>query len=407
MKTREKGFFVTLTNPPLTEHTIAIRRKPLMLHVSVAAGSLARPHLNHGAQFGNDFWSGEESSHLKSDMKKVIEGLAAYQKFAWERPATSAPVVFTDGSLRVTHHAAKGKAKAGIIIIPSLINGNEILDLLPERSLVEFLCHHECDVFMIDWGNLRTDSDYSSFQKFLGEKLHRAVMKISHDHHKPLFAMGYCMGGLLLAGYEALHPNQFRGHIYVATPWDFSQKNPDDFGVIIHNWAREGLAKLACLDYMPMEWLQMMFAAVDPDLIARKYAAFAAMDPQSAEARLFVAVEDWVNGGQDLPAPLLFQAIKNWYVENNPTQGKWFLGKQKVQLKNFTTPSFVIVPQRDKIVPSFSARALYENLKNAEILEPDCGHISMMIGRKAKHDVWQPLQDWIMRQCNTQNTTTS
>jgi polyhydroxyalkanoate synthase subunit PhaC len=370
-----------------------------MLHLSVAAGSMARPHLNEGAQFGDDFWVSTESSQLKSDMKKVIEGLAAYQNFPFERHESNAPIIYQDGSLCVRFFKPSAEVLARIIIIPSLINGWEILDLLPERSLTQFLTDQGYEVMIIDWGDLRNDPDYKSLTTLLDQKLHRAVTHCLHET-RPNFALGYCMGGVLLAGYETLHPHQFDGHIYVATPWDFSQKTVGDLSDILSGWARDGLAKLGYLDVMPMEWLQMIFAAVDPDLIARKYAAFAAMDKDAFETKLFVAVEDWVNGGQDLPAPLLHHAVKHWYVENMPYRGNWQLGKVKVAAKNITVPSYVIVPQRDKIVPKHSAYALSQQLPQASVVAPDCGHISMMIGRHAREQVWEPLHAWIMRQCS-------
>ena len=47
---------------------------------------------------------------------------------------------------------------------------------------------------------------------------------------------------------------------------------------------------------------------------------------------------------------------------------------------------------RDRIVPPESARVLADQLPNVTLLEPDCGHISMMVGSKAEKEIWKPLK---------------
>ena len=159
------------------------------------------------------------------------------------------------------------------------------------------------------------------------------------------------------------------------------------------------------LDYMPAQWLQMIFAGVDASLIARKFSAFADMNQESEEARLFVAVEDWVNGGSDLPTAIVHHTVGGWYIENKPFKGEWIIDGKIIDAVNIKKPSFVVVPGRDKIVPPNSARSLGKKIKAAEVIEPDCGHISMMIGRNAESDVWTPMRDWIFSHCNIKSKT--
>jgi polyhydroxyalkanoate synthase len=141
----------------------------------------------------------------------------------------------------------------------------------------------------------------------------------------------------------------------------------------------------------------MIFAGLEPAQIARKFSALADMKSGSLEEKLFVAVEDWVNGGGDLPAGIIQQAVKNWYLDNKVVCGKWAVNSQRIDARKITKPSLVIVPAKDKIVPPASAEPLSTQIPDGYILTPDCGHISMMVGARAKKEVWEPMKNWVLK----------
>ena len=133
---------------------------------------------------------------------------------------------------------------------------------------------------------------------------------------------GYCMGGLLAVAAALRRPELVRGLALLATPWDFHR--PDPAG------AKRVAASLAPLEpvlaatgTLPVDALQMMFAALDPAGIARKYRGFARMAQDSPEAELFVALEDWLNDGIPLAAPVARECLAGWYGENTPARGEW------------------------------------------------------------------------------------
>ncbi len=131
-------------------------------------------------------------------------------------------------------------------------------------------------------------------------------------------------------------------------------------------------------------------------MVARKFSAFADMKEGGLEEMVFVAVEDWVNGGDNLPSGVVQQAVKNWYQDNKVVSGEWAVGRKKINARKIQKPSLVIVPAKDKIVPPISAKPLARQIKNADILIPECGHISMMVGTRAEKEVWKPIRDWIL-----------
>ena len=118
------------------------------------------------------------------------------------------------------------------------------------------------------------------------------------------------------------------------------------------------------------------------------------MPPHSREAELFVAVEDWLNDGLDLPAALARVCITEWYGENKPGRGEWLVGGAPVDPAAIIVPSLVVAPSRDRLVPADSALALAKRLPQVAVLNPDIGHIGMMTGRGAE-GVWGRVVTWV------------
>lgn len=376
-----------------------------MMQLALASGAIAQPSLLKGKNFTDDFWQREDGKAARASMEKIVEGLRRYQLHPYQRPPQRASIVWTDGEARILWYAAAPKLKKNrnlrksIFIIPSMINGAEILDILPEdRSLIRWLSSEGFDVFMLEWGNLREDVEMTDMDSALGVKLSKAVTWLKSEVDTPLVGIGYCMGGLYLAATEILNPNVFDGLVFIATPWDFQAGAKGSFAEAIAGWAPEGLGRVRHLDYMPNEWLQMIFSGVDPAQMARKFSAFADMTSGSIEEKLFVAVEDWVNGGGDLPSGIVQQAVKNWYLDNKVVGGNWVVSGKKIDARKIKKLSLVIVPAKDKIVPPESAKPLSEQIPDAYILTPPCGHISMMVGSVAEKEVWEPMKDWILGQ---------
>ncbi len=378
-----------------------------MMQLALASGALAQPNLLGGTVFTDEFWERQDGKNARASMEKVVEGLRRYQMSDYQRSPQRASIVWTDGEARIVWYAASPKTqknrkvKASLFIIPSMINGTEIMDILPEqRSLVRWLTTQGFDVFLFEWGNLREDQELENLNSALGQKLSRATLWLKSEIETPLFGMGYCMGGLFLSAAEILNPDCFDGLIFIATPWDFKAGAKGNFAEAITGWASEGLNRVRHLDYLPNEWLQMIFAGVDPMQVARKFSVLADLPVGSMEEKLFIAVEDWVNSGGDLPSGIIQQAIKNWYVDNKVVTGQWIINKKKIDARNIKKPSLVIVPAKDKIVPPSSAKPLARQIKNADILIPECGHISMMVGSGAEKEVWEPMKDWILGICS-------
>ena len=149
---------------------------------------------------------------------------------------------------------------------------------------------------------------------------------------------------------------------------------------------------------LPVDVIQTLFAGLDPFGVAQKFRSFAGLDPANRRAALFVALEDWLNDGVPLAAPIARACIAGWYGANEPARLAWRVAGQVVDPAAWTGPAFVAIPHRDRIVPPASARALADRLPQAVVHEAAAGHIGMAAGSTAEGALWRPLREWLLTQ---------
>jgi polyhydroxyalkanoate synthase len=148
---------------------------------------------------------------------------------------------------------------------------------------------------------------------------------------------------------------------------------------------------------LPVDLIQAFFAGIDPLGVPRKFARFASLDPCSAAAETFVAVEDWLNDGVPLGPEVARECLHDWYGANRPMLGDWQIGKRWIRPETLTLPCLVAVPEQDRIVPERSALALADQLPAATIIRPASGHVGMVVGSRAPRELWEPLETWLWR----------
>lgn len=369
-----------------------IRKIPILLHMGMAAMGLAADPITRGETLSDDFWhDSAEGQSITASMEKTLRGIQKY--VAYERAKRIEPeIIWQQGESKLRVYRNKF-AKARVLIIPSLINSYHIVDIHPDRSFAKFLAQN-FEVLILDWGDLKQDPDLQSFERILQNRMGDVFDFLKTDN-RPLAGLGYCMGGILAAAADILYPEAFKTVGFIATPWDFSQNISGNFAEHLLKWAETGIEKMQVIDYVPADWLQMIFAGVDPAQIARKFSAFDDMDEQDIQTQIFIAVEDWVNGGADIPSPLLLESVTKWYQHNQIYKGQWTINGQIIDAGSIQKPSIIIVPSRDRIVPPAQAHALSEQLPHHKLLTSSGGHISLMISKNAISEIWQPLSHFL------------
>lgn len=392
---------------------------PLGFHVMTSAmtwngavaglpGFLAGVHINHQSL-------NEEGKRLRAALKKsgpgllpavsdaaidrvraMLDGVRQYQAHPFARQMTEPPTFHREGSLRLLDYGpgCRDEDAPALVAVPSLINPAHILDLGPGRSLMRHLATTAVRPLLVDWG--APEGAETSFDPgdYVTRRLEPAIQKVAEATGRPVTLLGYCMGGNLALAAAARMPDLVGALVLLATPWDFHAES----AVQSRSTAAVFAGTLAMMDgheTVPMELMQLFFASLDPTLVDRKFRRFAAIDPASPEAALFVAIEDWNNSGAPLARKVAARCLGDWYAHNLTARGEWQVAGSVIDPAAIHQPALVIAPEADRIVPPASALALADALPNATARRAAGGHVTMIVGKRAQKGLWKPLGDWL------------
>jgi polyhydroxyalkanoate synthase len=317
-------------------------------------------------------------------------GIAAYRSHGYSRGPEAAPTVWQSGAVRLLDHGGDGPPA---LFVPSLINRGWVLDLAPGRGMLSWLAGQGLRVYRVEWGEPEDAERVFDVAGFVTERLEPALDEAVR-RSGPLVLVGYCMGGLLALAAALRRVSAVRGLVLLATPWDFHAAGAARAKAMAALY--RGLRPfLSALGEMPIDSIQSFFTVHDPLLAFRKFRRFARLDAASPEAASFVALEDWLNQGIPLPLPVADDALLRWYDANEPARDLWRVGATAVDPSALTVPALVVIPGADRIVPPATAEAVLPRLARATRLDPNLGHVGMVVGRGAETALWRPLAAWI------------
>lgn len=295
---------------------------------------------------------------------------------------TSYEMIATQNDIELRYFAAKD-SQLNLLLVPSIINGSEIFDLTEDVSFIKFLQKNNVSVYMIDWGNLNQNFDggLNDLQEIL-----QKFISTSYKHAgDAIHILGYCLGGSILASVLqklSVQDLEIGSLTLLAAPldfdvqsssWEYVLKNPE----IIKN-------QIKIQSGLNQRMMQSHFMSLKPDYIEQKFKSFLGMQKKSLEERRFVAVERWLNEGNDLPLVLSLDIINCFFIEN---------AAQEAIEKRPDIPLITIISNKDQIVPFESADILSE--KTDYRIISNCGHVGMMVGSDAEKTVWQPFTEYI------------
>ena len=322
----------------------------------------------------------------------LLAGIAAYRRHPYRRELADPKTIWAEGDTRLLDYGKPGGKPGGapILFVPSLVNRAYVLDLLPDRSLLRWLAQSGMRPLLLDWGWPSPAERLFGLTDLVAGRMERALLSL----RRPVALAGYCMGGLLALALALRQPRRVKSLALLATPWDFHADNRDE-AVRLGAGLPAFEPVLTATGTLSIDALQAIFAAVEPGSVAAKFRAFARLDPASSAARDFVALEDWLNDGVPLAAPIAREVFTGWYRDNLPERGEWRIAGVKVTPEALRCPAFLAVPARDRIVPPASALPLAARIPGAVLHRPQAGHIGMTAGPRAEEALWRPLLDWL------------
>jgi polyhydroxyalkanoate synthase subunit PhaC len=308
---------------------------------------------------------------------------------------TPADVVHRENKWRLLRyrHRPEGVAyRTPILMVPSLINRWYVLDLMPQRSFVEWVVGRGHDVFLIDWGAPGPEDRYLTFDDLCDRYLGRALrIAARSSEHGRAHLLGYCMGGILTAVHTAAYPERVASLVQLAAPVSF-----DDDG-LLSAWTRTRSfdvdAVVAAFGNVPRQLMQGAFHMLRPTLTLSKaaYLLDRAWDDHSLDG--FLALETWGNDNVWLPGEFYRRYIEELYRGDALVRGTFSLSGRPVHLQAIRCPVLNVTFEQDGIVPWRSAAALLDLVSSVDKthLHLKGGHVGALVSSKASESLWPKL----------------
>jgi polyhydroxyalkanoate synthase len=312
---------------------------------------------------------------------RVLAGLRRYQEAPREAVLELMPAIAEIGGASLRDYGGDGPP---VLFIPSLINPPNVLDLSRDKSLLRWLSGRGHRVFLLDWGWDVQSRRALSVARHVSE----IVLPFIRTLERPPALVGYCLGGTMAIAAAALAKT--RSLATIAAPWHFSGFPDEPREMLTSLWSKsEGTVDT--LGLLPMEVLQSAFWSLDPARTVGKFERFGQLDPEGAEAKAFVALEDWANDGPPIPEAAARELFLSFLGEDEPGTGQWQVAGRRIDPTRLPCPFLNIVSTTDRIVPHASAALAGERIEMAQ------GHVGMVVGSRAKKTLWEPLHAWLSR----------
>lgn len=322
-----------------------------------------------------------ETAALPERAAAALAGLRRFQEAERKPRARLAPARFRAGAACLRDYGGTG---APVVFVPSLINPPIVLDIAPDRSLLRWIAAAGFRTWLVDWGEPTPADRGRDIAGHVAERLVPLLANLT----EPLVLVGYCLGGTMALAAAAIH--RVAGVATIAAPWRFAGYGDRARADMLALWTA---AKPACdrLGLVPIEVLQAGFWKLDPARTVAKYEAFATLPPDGDAARRFVALEDWANAGAPLTYAAGTELFERLVAEDRPGRGAWRVGDKTVDPLALACPALEFVSTVDRIVPAATAIGL------ADRRDVAAGHVGMVVGSRARVQLWEPLAAWLAR----------
>ncbi|TIP90498.1 MAG: class I poly(R)-hydroxyalkanoic acid synthase [Mesorhizobium sp.] len=324
-----------LTNPELFRETIASNGENLVRGMKMLAEDIAAGKGDLKLRQA-DYSSFEIGKNLATTPGKVV-GRSDVAEILQYDPATETVL------------------KRPLLICPPWINKFYILDLNPQKSFIRWAVEQGHTVFVISWINPDERHGTKSWEAYIREGLQYGLDTIEKaTGEQDVNAVGYCVGGTLLAAALALMAQEgdhrIKSATFFTTQVDFTHAG--DLKVFVD---------------------EEQVAAVEKAMNEKGYLDGTKMATafnmlRSGDLIWPYVVNNYMRGKDPLPFDLLYWNadstrmaaanhsfyLRNCYLENRLSQGKMELAGREVSLKDVTIPVYNLASKEDHIAPALS-----------------------------------------------------
>lgn len=282
-----------------------------------------------------------------------------------------------------------------LLVVYSLVNRPYILDLNKERTLIGAWCDAGRDVYLVDWGYPSEHDAMLGLDDYINRYLHRCVEYLQTiSELGTVDLLGICQGGPFALCYAALEPARVRRLALMLAPTDF---HTDDF--LLARWLRhvDVDCLINALGNVPGYLLNWGFIALKPvSLSAMKALELLDSLDHPQELTTYTQMECWLQDNPDQAGKAFAEFTKMFVRDNALVNATVTIGTRRVDLHALEHKVLNIYAAHDHIVPPSASRNLPDLLANAQCSnqQVDCGHIGMLVGRRAHAEVPGLIHQW-------------
>ncbi len=283
--------------------------------------------------------------------------------------------------------------KRPLLVIPPFINKYYILDLREKNSFLKWLVDQGHTVFCISWVNPGPSLRNKGFSDYMQDGPLAALDAIEQiTGEKQVNAIGYCLGGTLLAstlGYmKKKGDDRIQSATYLATLLDFS--DPGEIGVFINETAISALEKqMNALGYYDGRMMAFSFNLLrENDL----FWSFFINNYLKGERPMAFDLLYWNTDGTNLPAAMHSFYLRNMYLYNKLREKDGIeLDGVSIDLSAVETPSYFLSLAQDHIA---KWKSTYEGAKlfkgDVKFVLGGSGHIAGVVNPPSanKYGYW-------------------
>ncbi|MBO0662811.1 class I poly(R)-hydroxyalkanoic acid synthase [Jiella sp. MQZ9-1] len=377
-----------MTNPELYRETLASNGENLVKGMTI---------------FAEDMAAGNGNLRLRqSDYTKYEVGR--------DMAVTAGKVVAQNEVCQIIQYAAQTETvfKRPLLIVPPWINKFYILDLNPEKSLINWLVQQGLTVFVVSWVNpdeRHADKDWQAYiEEGIVFGLDTAEKATGVNE---INIVGYCVGGTLLgaslAYLKAKGDERIQSTTFLTTQIDFTHAG--DLKVFVDE---------AQLDSLERAMEQRGY--LDGSQMATAFNLL-----RSGDLIWPYFVNNYLRGKEPLPFDLLYWNadstrmpkanhlfyLRNCYWENRLSRGCMEIGGVRLDLSKVTMPIYNLATKDDHIAPArsvFLGSAAFGS--QVEFVLTGSGHIAGVVNPpvKNKYQFWTGpapkeaggFEDWLL-----------
>lgn len=330
---------------------------------------------------------------------------------------TPGKVVFRNDLIELIQYSPTTKKvfSRPLLIVPPWINKFYILDLNPEKSFIRWAVSQGLTVFVISWANPTEQHRTYDWSTYMEKGPLAALDEIEAiTGEKSVSAIGYCVGGTLLAATlawlaQSKRPKRISAATFFTTQVDFTHAgelltfvDEDQISAVEQLMARVG--------YLPGTKMASAFNMLRPNDLIWPY-----------------MVNNYLKGKAPPPFDLLFWNsdstnmaeanhsfyLRNCYMKNALARGKMKLGGKKLDLGKVKIPIYNLAAKEDHIAP---AKSVFVGSKlfggPVTYVMSGSGHIAGVINpvSKPKYQFWTggsvegEFENWVSKAIETAGT---